>query len=96
MKLKENQKLTGFVNKILNYNDILIDDTRYLFLGSIISADSMMTKEDCEEIIELATFIKNNIELFVLEPEQKEETLKYMYSAIELANNELKELNNKK
>lgn len=95
MKLKENQKLTSFVNKILNYNDILIDDTRYLFLGSMISADSMMTKEDCEEIIELATFINNNIELFVLEPEQKEETLKYMYSAIELANNELKELNNK-
>lgn len=96
MKLKENQKLTSFVNKILNYNDILIDDTRYLFLGSMISADSMMTKEDCEEIIELATFINNNIELFILEPEQKEETLKYMYNAIELANNELKELNNKK
>lgn len=90
MKLKENQKLNNFVNKILNYNDIFNDDTRYIFYGSLISADTMITKEDCEDVIELAVFIKNNIELFVLEPERKEEVLKYMNTAIELANKELK------
>ena len=90
MKLKENQKLNNFVNKILNYNDIFNDDTRYIFYGSLISADTMITKEDCEDVIELAVFIKNNIELFVLEPERKEEVLKYMNTSIELANEELK------
>lgn len=90
MKLKENQKLNNFVNKILNYNDIFNDDTRYIFYSSLISADTMITKEDCEDVIELAVFIKNNIELFVLEPERKEEVLKYMNTSIELANEELK------
>ena len=85
MRLKENKKLLAFVSKILNYNDILRDkEKREPFLTSLTNTDTIFTEVDVIEIKEIATLILNNIDLFTLEDDDKEETINYCKKALTL------------
>ena len=85
-KISENPNLVSFCNKILSYNMIFEDESiRNMFLVSLISADTLVDENSCDETIETATFILNNINLMILEDDIKKTVIKYMKDAIKIA-----------
>ena len=90
--IKGNEKLLQFCNKIITFNNILNDETtKYMFIAGIVSSEFMVDKESCDESIELATFILNNIDLFMFNDDNaKEEIKNYMLQAMEVANRDKK------
>lgn len=59
-----NEKLLNFCKKVIGLNLILSnEETRYMFLGSLISTDSLVDKHAYKENISICNFIKNNIKL---------------------------------
>ena len=91
-KIKQNQNLIKFCNRILNYNAIFENETtRYMFLVSLISADNLTDEQACDETIEVANFILNHINLFILEDNIKKDIISKMKSAIKIAKRDKKE-----
>ena len=90
--IKQNSNLVKFCNRILNYNAIFENETaRYMFLVSLISADSLTDEPACDETIEVANFILNHIDLFILEDNIKKDIIFKMKSAIKIAKRDKKE-----
>ena len=90
-KIESNHKLINFCNKIISYNIILENETtRNMFFASLISADCLIDINSCNETIETANFILNNINLFELEDSIKQDTIKYCNNAINIANRDKK------
>jgi len=95
-KISENPNLVAFCNKILSYNMIFEEESiRNMFLVSLISADTLVDENSCDETIETATFILNNINLMVLEDDIKKTIIKYMKDAIKIAIRDKKQFNSK-
>lgn len=95
-KISENPNLVAFCNKILSYNMIFEDESiRNMFLVSLISADTLVDENSCDETIETATFILNNINLMILEDDIKKTVIKYMKDAIKIAIRDKKQFNSK-
>lgn len=91
-KIKQNTNLVKFCNRILNYNTIFENETtRCMFLVSLISADSLTDEQSCDETIEVANFILNHIDLFILEDNIKKDIISKMKSAIKIAKRDKKE-----
>ena len=91
-KISDNPKLVAFCNKILSYNAILeMEEARYLFLASLISADTLVDEESCRETLDTAYFIVNHMDFFQLEGNVREEVENYMENAINIALSELHE-----
>lgn len=91
-KISQNPNLISFCNRILNYNSIFENETtRCMFLVSLISADTLIDKHSCDETIEIATFILNNIDLFILEDNIKNDIISKMKSAIKIAKRDRKQ-----
>ena len=85
-RISQNPNLVSFCNRILNYNTILEDETsRSMFLVILISSDSLIDKESCDETIEVSNFILNHIDLMILEDDIKEKVIKYLNDAINIA-----------
>lgn len=91
-RIESNPNLVAFCNRILNYNSILENDiARNMFLVSLISADSLIDVHSCEETIEISNFILNNIDLMIFEDDNvKAEIIKYLNSAIKIAERDKK------
>jgi hypothetical protein len=62
-----------------------------MFLVSLISADSLIDEHACNETIEVANFILNHIDLFILEDDIKKDIISKMKSAIKIAKRDKKE-----
>ena len=91
-KIKQNPNLVKFCNRILTYNAIFENETtRCMFLVSLISADSLTDEHSCDETIEIANFILNHIDLFILEDNIKKDIISKMKSAIKIAKRDKKE-----
>ena len=91
-KIKQNPNLVKFCNRILTYNEIFENETtRCMFLVSLISADSLIDEHACDETIEVANFILNHIDLFILEDNIKKDIISKMKSAIKIAKRDKKE-----
>ena len=91
-KIKQNINLVKFCNRILNYNAIFENETtRCMFLVSLISADNLTDEHSCDETIEVANFILNHIDLFILEDNIKKDIISKMKSAIKIAKRDKKE-----
>jgi len=85
-KISENPNLVAFCNKILSYNMIFEEESiRNMFLVSLISADTLVDENSCDETIETANFILTNINLMVLDDDIKKTVIKYMKDAIKIA-----------
>jgi len=96
-KIEQNQNLIKFCNRILNYNSILENETaRSMFVVSLISADSLIDEHSCDETIDVANFILNHIDLFMLEDGIKKDLISKMNSAIKIAKRDKKQFINKK
>lgn len=96
IKITDNPNLLAFCNKILLYNSILEDEmSRNMFFVSLISSDNLVDEHSCDETIDTAKFILNNINLFVLNDEVREKTVGYLNDAIEIAERDKKEFINK-
>lgn len=77
-----------------NIEKLLEDKTfRYMFLVSLISSDSLISKEDCLKSLEMINYIENNINNFNISEEIKKETLDYILKGKEIVNNDLKKYN---
>lgn len=72
------------IEKILNEESI-----RYLFLVSLISSDTNITKEECEENLEILNYINDNINSFNLSDSTTKEVKKYVKDGIKIVNNDL-------
>ena len=71
--------------------EILSSDLVWLYLGSLISADVLISKEKCMESLEKLNFIKDNIDRLEL-PEERRNTIKnYSIKGIDIVNQDLKE-----
>ena len=90
-KIKQNPNLVKFCNRILTYNAIFENETtRCMFLVSLISADSLIDEQSCNETIDVANFILNHIDLFMLEDNIKKDIVSKMNSAIKIAKRDKK------
>lgn len=72
------------IEKILNEDSI-----RRIFLVSLISSDTNITKEDCEENLEMLNYINDNINSFNLTESTIKEVKKYVKKGIKILNNDL-------
>jgi predicted phage-related endonuclease len=91
-KITDNPKLVSFCNKVLTYESILgNNESRYLFLASLISADTLVDEESCRETLDTAYFIINHMDFFQLEDNVREEVENYTEKAINIALSELHE-----
>lgn len=96
-KISQNPNLVSFCNKILNYNAILEDEqSRSMFLVLLISSDSLIDVQSCDETIEVSNFILNHINLMILEDDVKESVINHLKTAIEIAERDKKILLKKK
>ena len=76
------------IEKILA-NDI----TRYIFLVSLISADTILTKDDCLNSLETFDYIYNNLnEMNSLTDEIRTELTEFVFKGKEIINRNLKEI----
>lgn len=90
-KISENPNLISFCNKILSYNVIFENEiTRNMFFASLTNTDALIDEQSCIETIEIATFILNNINLFILEDDIKRLVEHYSENSIFMAKNMLK------
>lgn len=71
--------------------EILSSNLVWLYLGSLISADVLISKEKCIESLEKLNFIKNNIDKLELLEEIKNSILAYSIKGIDIVNQDLKE-----
>lgn len=90
--LKGNQPLTEFCKKICSYKIALESDKKYLFLASLISADSLMDEQSCLNSLNKINFILDNIKLFDLENES--EILKFLKKGIKIIKKDLNKYRN--
>ena len=89
-KVKENDKLLAFCDRIIKYNAVFNSlDSKYMFLVSLVNANVLLDKEDCEKSKEVNNFIKQNVDLFDVDEKTKEEIIRYVDSALEMINKEL-------
>lgn len=85
-KISDNPNLIAFCNKIISYNTIFENEiSRSMFCTSLISSDVLIDEHACDETINIATFILNNIDLMILEDDIKKTVIKYMKDAIKIA-----------
>lgn len=71
--------------------EILSSDLVWLYLGSLISADVLISKEKCIESLEKLNFIKDNIDKLELPEERRDVVLNYSIKGIDIVNQDLKE-----
>jgi hypothetical protein len=71
--------------------EILSSDLVWLYLGSLISADVLISKEKCIESLEKLNFIKDNIDKLELSEEIRNKILDYSIKGIDIVNQDLKE-----
>lgn len=92
-KIKENENLIRFCNRILSYNAIFNNETtRNMFFVSLISADTLIDTHACEETIEIANFILSHMDLFILEDDVKKNVIKLCKDAIEIAERDMRDI----
>lgn len=51
-QIKNDERLLSFCKQIITFRNILESDVRYLYLVTLISADTLLTIEDCEKSLE--------------------------------------------
>lgn len=85
-------QLTGKeIENILN-NEAL----RYLFLVSLISADTLLTEDDCNSSLQVLNFIKDYSKDMNLSDAVKEEVVEYAVKGISIVSNEIEQIKNNK
>lgn len=62
------------------------DAYRYLYLISLISADTLVTKEACEGSLNVFNLIKENMHIMNLTDEVKSELYEFVEKGIEIVN----------
>ena len=65
------------------------DAVRYLYLVSLIGADTLVSKEGCEGSLNVFNLIKDNLHIMNLTDEVKDELIEYVEKGITIVNNEL-------
>lgn len=72
--------------------DILSNDSfNWLYLASLISADTLTSKEACIESLNRLNFIKDNLEKLDLSEDLKNRLPDYITKCIDIVNRDLKE-----
>lgn len=85
-------KLTGKqIEDILNH-----DAYRYLFLVSLISADTLVTEDDCNNSLNVLNFIKDNITELNISEEIRNEVIEYAVKGISIVSKEIERIKNNK
>jgi hypothetical protein len=83
-------------NELESLNKILQNDQfRYLFLVSLISSDTNVTIEDCNDNLSDLNYIKDNIDKLDLTDEIKNEVIKKVNEGIEILERDIKNILNK-
>jgi hypothetical protein len=65
---------------------------RYLYLVGLISSDTNITVDECNENLNNLNYLKDNIDSLNLNNEVKNEVVKFVNDGIEILNNDLKNL----
>lgn len=68
---------------------------RYLFLVSLISADTLVTENDCNNSLQVLNFIKDNVNIMNLSDEVKIEVMEYAVKGISIVSKEIEQIKGK-
>lgn len=68
------------------------DQFRYLYLAGLISSDTNITINECNENLNNLNYLKDNIDKLNLNNEVKDEVVKFVNDGIKILNNDLKNL----
>lgn len=68
------------------------DQFRYLYLAGLISSDTNITIDECNENLNNLNYLKDNIDKLDLINEVKNEVVKFVNDGIKILNNDLKNL----
>lgn len=92
--ISKNEKLLAFCNKIIAINHILNnEESRYMFLASLISIDALYGEHSYEDSINMCYFIKNNISLMMFDdPELSDEIIKYVDDSLKVLQEEYQKI----
>ena len=90
---KEYPKIVEFANKLVGLSKIFNDDSlRYLYLVSLISSDTLILKEEYENVLYCMNFIKKNFDLIDFKNDDvKKEVKKYLRKELKIVKNEYAE-----
>lgn len=70
------------------------DQFRYLYLAGLISSDTNITVDDCNENLNNLNYIKDNINNLNLNNELKDEVIKFINDGIEILERDIKNILN--
>jgi hypothetical protein len=70
------------------------DQFRYLYLAGLISSDTNITDDDCNENLNNLNYIKDNINNLNLNNELKDEVIKLVNDGIEILERDIKNILN--
>ena len=76
------------MDKLTNIEKILNSDMRYLYLALLISADSLNSKESCEDSLSILNFINDNIDN--INVNNIDELKEFVKNGLEIVNRDLK------
>lgn len=89
--LSTHKELTDFCLNIQRLEEILKnDEIRYLYLASLISADSMIDIKSTKDCLNKIIFLKENVKYMNIDDKIKKEVIKYTNKGIKIAKRDLK------
>ena len=90
----KNEKLLAFCNQIIAINHILNnEESRSMFLASLVSLDALYGEQSYEESINMCYFIKDNISLMMFDdPELSDKIIKYIDDSLEVLQEEYQKI----
>ena len=88
--LEKHQKLTDAIMMIERIENVLTNDQmRYVYLGTLISSDTVFDTESANKSLEKLLFIKENIKYMNLDEELFNDVNEFIGKGIEIVKNDL-------
>lgn len=87
------QTANDYAERIERTSQILKSDFKWLYLASLISADTIVNKQTADRSLEKLQFIKENIMMFNLDAEERQDIERYINKGLEICKQDLKKYN---
>ena len=83
------QNVQDYTTRIEKISFVLKSEFKYLYLASLISAETIYDKQTAEHSLEKLQFIKDNIKLLNLDAEERKEIQGFVNKGIRICNQEI-------
>ena len=88
--IKSNEKLLDFNRHIVNYMILLNDNQfKYAFLASLVSADTLVSIDNCKRSKSVLEFLEKYIDLIINDEQERKRMLPHIQDAIIIVQTEM-------